>query len=395
MVLYINLNLQMEASVKREFAKKPTTVRVSLQRPESETSASNRQKTMTYAMDIKEQFSLADYQKVKNAGFFPVCSLQNTYHGLVLKDLNKREFALCLLDAGDTDFPAAVGLELLAGDYLSSSDIDSAQPNILLEASVARQLFGDYKEALGQMVMVNTSQLWHQVPGFTEESLYTVVGVFTDSFDPRFTDSFNRHLAVIPYTCLPGDRQQVSGQPFVVHLPVGTDIVEAQGVLEDLFPGREGYFNLTPIGFSFEDHLANVRSSTFLWGVFAFVALLVSSISIFSITTVNIVEKSREMGLQRALGRTKLGTIGHTLFVSILYVLPGWLIGLIFGYYAQLLIFTGTRAFIFLPYPMDPHLLKTTIYISLAISLVTGIIFGIYPAWQAAKMAPVDLLKDD
>ncbi len=387
-VACINLDLQMSSALRAKYEGKPISVNVSLARPEE----MHEDVSLVSPSGGKQgNFSIDDYNRVKEADIFPYCSLNISYYNTLLRTADKT-YAIFFLYGGDVDLPYMAELKLLAGNFFSSTDIQSGRASILIEGSFARELFGSYEEAVGQSVNIDMRQ-----PGYrmepTKENTYTVAGVFGNPKDYMF--SFQDYYAIVPYTHPPDQQKILSGHPFVIQLPAGTNIAEAQNELESLFMGLDGYFNLKHTTVALEDELAIVRNFSALYGSFAAIVLLVSSVSILSTNMVNIAERGMEIGLRRALGATKSNIIIQILLESAVYSFLGGLLGFIIGYYAQIIFFTGPNAIIGLPYPVKPNFTGPAVFTSLIITLFIGVVFGLYPAWQAANISPVEFLKDE
>lgn len=125
---------------------------------------------------------------------------------------------------------------------------------------------------------------------------------------------------------------------------------------------------------------------TTLLGLIASISLVVGGIGIMNIMLVTVTERTREIGLRKAVGATPDRILGQFLIESIILSLLGGIIGIILGWLVALL---GTTLIdgLYLTVDIDAIVIATTV------STGVGIIFGIWPARQAARMNPIDALR--
>ena len=138
-----------------------------------------------------------------------------------------------------------------------------------------------------------------------------------------------------------------------------------------------------------------LKTITLFLGAFAFIAVLVSAIGILSIMLVSVVERTREIGLRQALGASKRIIVGQILNESLVFSAAGSVLGLIAAYFtAPALISTILEEAIYTSLSDVGGLHPHAAALALLVAVVMGQLFGLYPAWQAAKMAPVDALRE-
>ena len=117
----------------------------------------------------------------------------------------------------------------------------------------------------------------------------------------------------------------------------------------------------------------------------AAISLLVGGIGIMNIMLVTVVERTREIGLRKALGATKKAIVSQFLIESTILSAAGGIIGMALG---MLISFGVTRA-INLPFVLDP----LSIMLAIGVSCGIGILFGWYPARLAANKQPIEALR--
>jgi len=137
--------------------------------------------------------------------------------------------------------------------------------------------------------------------------------------------------------------------------------------------------------------------------VIAGISLLVGGIGIMNIMLATVTERTREIGVRRALGATRQHIVDQFLIETVVLTASGGLLGVLFGMLCGPL-FRGLRELVtmmspgFLPpvvYTLEPRIAFWSVALSLFISLGVGLVFGVYPARQAARMDPIEALRHE
>ncbi|OHA19437.1 MAG: hypothetical protein A2836_03850 [Candidatus Taylorbacteria bacterium RIFCSPHIGHO2_01_FULL_45_63] len=138
--------------------------------------------------------------------------------------------------------------------------------------------------------------------------------------------------------------------------------------------------------------LGNITTiMTIFLGAIASISLIVGGIGIMNIMLVSVVERTKEIGLRKALGATNRDILIQFLFESIMLTFVGGVVGILFGallvslVYVILVKIVATTWFFALPF--------SAVVSAVLVSSVTGIVFGLYPARQAARKNPIDALR--
>lgn len=124
--------------------------------------------------------------------------------------------------------------------------------------------------------------------------------------------------------------------------------------------------------------------------VMAAIALLVGGIGILNIMLVTVAERTREIGLRKAVGATKKAVLLQFLYESSVLTLIGGILGIIAGTGIS---FAISRLMVYLGYEWDFVISPMSVLLAVGISAGTGIIFGLYPAYKASKLDPIDALR--
>jgi len=135
------------------------------------------------------------------------------------------------------------------------------------------------------------------------------------------------------------------------------------------------------------DQLSEVSNyMTILLGAIAGISLLVGGIGVMNIMLVSVIERTREIGVRKALGAKERDIWGQFLIEAVFLTLAGGLIGVGIGWGASILV---------------SNLLTTTvvtpdiIILAVSVSIGIGVFFGFYPAWQASRLNPIEALRHE
>ncbi len=272
-------------------------------------------------------------------------------------------------------FLAAGGLEMAAGDFLTVMD-DSAKDRVcVLGASSAKELFGSADDATGGTIYI-------------EDRRYTVSGVLKTS--QTVTASVSPDTSIlIPYET---GIKYVTGTEIS---PVITVIARDVNVLEDVIKSvkavlKETYPNAS---FVFEDSGSKMeaarssnRTLTLLLSAMAAIVFFVGGIGIMNVLFVSVKERTNEIGILKAIGTPRSNILLEFLTESAAISLIGGMLGV--GVSFALLPVAG-----WLEIRVETGIVPCLI--ALGFAVLTGTVFGIYPAWKASRLEPVDALNAD
>ena len=115
------------------------------------------------------------------------------------------------------------------------------------------------------------------------------------------------------------------------------------------------------------------------------VALMVGGVGVIAIMMIAVTERTREIGIRKALGATQREILFQFLFESVTVTLIGGMIGMIIGAGFALLVGAFT--------PLDARIPLGGVIAALGMATVAGVLFGLWPAWRAARMDPVEALR--
>ena len=272
------------------------------------------------------------------------------------------------------------GLKLLLGRFLKASDVDNHTDVCVINEAAAEKLVG-YTDCLN--VEISLSGRKFRVVGVLEDDEDSLTAVFG-------ADSL---VAYIPYTTLLRLPSTVSSTitSFSVSAAEGSDLAAAESamrkLLMDRFDEDEDAFTLSSRNIM-EDAMNNVTSIlTVLLGGIAAISLIVGGIGIMNIMLVTVTERTREIGIRKAIGAGRGAILLQFLLESVVLCMLGCAIG-VFASWAVLQVISIVVSSLGIVFSLEWNVVAIAIGFCFAI----GVIFGLYPANKAAKMAPIDAL---
>jgi len=117
----------------------------------------------------------------------------------------------------------------------------------------------------------------------------------------------------------------------------------------------------------------------------SFVALMIGGIGVMNIMLVSVTERTKEIGIRKAVGATKMNIMSQFLIEAVVLTAIGGLAGLIVGELASLLMNKYS--------PLPAYVPLWAIAMGVGISALVGIVFGLWPAWKAARLDPIEALR--
>lgn len=272
------------------------------------------------------------------------------------------------------------GLKLLLGRFLKASDVDNHTDVCVINEAAAEKLVG-YTDCLD--VEISLSGRKFRVVGVLEDDEDSLTAVFG-------ADSL---VAYIPYTTLLRLSSTVSSTitSFSVSAAEGSDMATAESAMRELLMDRfdedEDAFTLSSRNIM-EDAMNNVTSIlTVLLGGIAAISLIVGGIGIMNIMLVTVTERTREIGIRKAIGAGRGAILLQFLLESVVLCMLGCAIG-VFASWAVLQVVSIVVSSLGMVFSLEWNVVAIAIGFCFAI----GVIFGLYPANKAAKMAPIDAL---
>ena len=271
-------------------------------------------------------------------------------------------------------------LQLSMGRWLKQSDLDNHTYVCVLNQTAAEELVG-YADCVGQAVTLNQTK-------------YTIVGVLADdenSLTSLLTSG--TMIAYLPYTSLVRLSGTVSPEvsTFYVSAPQGGTLDQAETAVTNLLmeycEEDEDAFEVSSQD-SLESALSSVTSMmTVMLGGIAGISLVVGGIGIMNIMLVTVTERTREIGIRKAIGASRGTILTQFLMEAVVLCMMGCCLGIFLSWAILQIVNTVVASL-----DMAFHLNLGVVLISVGFCFVIGLVFGLYPANKAAKMKPIDAL---
>ncbi len=272
-------------------------------------------------------------------------------------------------------YQEASGTTIIDGRFFSQEESDGGRPVACIGANVAETLFPN-TDPIGQTIKVG---------GYP----YRVLAVFEKQggLFGQFTSDNRIYVPINSFESQFGTHRDVT---LNVRIAKNADIEDAREELRGIMrklrrlnPGQEDDFNIN------QSELLTTAFAT-ITGVIAGVGFFITGLSLFvggigimNIMFVSVTERTREIGIRKALGAPKRSILFQFLVEAAVICLIGGLIGLVISYVLSLIVNQ------IIPTAMP----VSVVFIALLVSLLVGVISGFLPAFRAAKMDPVDALR--
>lgn len=282
----------------------------------------------------------------------------------------------CGIDSGADQ---VISLQLLHGRMLSSQDVAAQTSVCVVDEALA-------KEAFGRTNVVGQNLTLYYEDGTLET---TVVGVSaTGSSLLQNVTSLIPYMVYVPYTTQQSVTGVYSFDQIAVRLREGQEATVAEAaILRALERTGEEYGDLNTEDLATQrarlDSMANILSLilTAIGGV----SLLVSGFGILTVMLSSVNERTREIGIKKAIGATRVRIMAEFLAGAFLMSFCGALVGFLVGCGV-----IGVGCMLFGFSPVFPIIRLLAVF---ALTLVLGTAFGAYPAYQAASLRPVEALR--
>jgi putative ABC transport system permease protein len=271
----------------------------------------------------------------------------------------------------------ATASSVAQGIGFTQNDYDTSRRVIVLGAELAQTLFGT-DDPVGQQVIVGTTP-------------YLVNGVLAAKDDSGMTSTNN--VAVMPLTRL---ERSLAGygalSTITLTATTSEDVTEAQTEATIILSEQLGVSSSddAPFTISAQSQLLSAQSSatdtfTSMLAAVAALSLVVGGIGVTNIMLVTVTERTREIGIRKALGARRGTILTQFLIEATLLSLLGGALGVGAAYLGSRFTIMG----------VTPQIVPSTVLLALAVSVAIGVIFGGYPALRASRMRPVDALRHD
>ena len=271
------------------------------------------------------------------------------------------------------------GLQLSMGRFLNRADVESNTRVCVLNYAAATKLVG-YVDCIDEELSLNGMK-------------YTVIGVLSENENLMTSMAGNSYVAYIPYTSLMRLSTTVSDAvtSFVVSPAVGSTVEQAEEAMDNIlyerFQEDEDAYSISSMNVM-EDAMSSITSIlSILLGGIAGISLIVGGIGIMNIMLVTVTERTREIGIRKAIGANRGTILRQFLMEAVVLCMMGCAIGIFLSW-----TILRVAAVVVSSLSMRFSLNGTVVLIAVLFCFLIGVVFGLYPANKAAKMKPIDAL---
>ena len=272
------------------------------------------------------------------------------------------------------------GLQLSMGRWLKQTDVDNHSYVCVINETAAEELIG-YVDCVGEAISINSVK-------------FTVAGVLSDDEDSlTAVFSSGSMVAYVPHTTLVRLSTTVVPEisTFYVSAEDGSTVEMAETamtrLLMDRFEEDEDAFEVSSQNI-LEETMSSITSVlTILLGGIAAISLIVGGIGIMNIMLVTVTERTREIGIRKAIGASRGTILLQFLMEAVVLCMLGCCLGIFLSWSILQIVNTVVASL-----DMTFRLNGGVVVIAVVFCFLIGVVFGLYPANKAAKMKPIDAL---
>ena len=272
-----------------------------------------------------------------------------------------------------SNYEAISNLSLSVGEFITDTDEESKEKVCVLGYSVAEEIFGSAIDAYGSIIYIDDR-------AYVVNGVLSQMGTVASGISPD-------EAIYVPYSTGVKYITGTDVSPTITVLADDVNAVDAvitdvTAVLAETYPNTE--FTYTDAGSKMEAASASNEILTMLLIAMATIVFLVGGIGIMNVLFVSVKERTNEIGILKAIGCSKKNILFEFLLEASAISLLGGVIGAVVSLVITPLVeYLGVRV----------ELSVSAFVIAIVFAVLTGTIFGFYPAWKASKLVPVEALN--
>jgi len=361
-VLLIALGLGLKAYIKQQFESLGTNVLYAMPGT-MDTMMRGGQSSSTIKLDDKDVRALKKVRDV--TAVVPFYEKVSRVQGTI--DTKVFEFA-----ASTEEVFTIMSLEIEYGNLFTKTDVEKGSKKIVIGPKVAEKIFGSAQQALSKTAKI-------------DGQAYKVIGVVKAKGGGGLgAPSVDEHI-YMPHTAAWAFNP--SKKYMMIYIKAADETVIAS-VKDDALKTLLKRYEKDEVSIIEQTEILNTINSIFnilntvLIGIAA-ISLVVGGVGIMNIMYVSVVERIREIGIRRAIGAKKADILWQFLSEAVLLSAIGGILGLFIAFLGVLILRTFFPAYIN----------ASTVFIALGVSSGVGILFGVFPAKQAADLSPIEAIR--
>jgi len=297
----------------------------------------------------------------------------------------KNRSVACAIVGTTPEYSQVLNFDVVKGSFLTYYDLQEKRKVCVLGGGVARELF-KFEEPVGEKIKIG--DIW-----------FTVIGVMEDKDMPagKTRSIKTRNLNMDVYIPITASFKRFIVDPFASEIDqitakvIDTEkITEAANIIRNIMIRRHN--NIPDFQIIIPEALLRQSQKTqqifnIVMGAIAGISLLVGGIGIMNIMLATILERTREIGVRRAVGATRKDILGQFIIEAIVISFTGGIIGIFLGYgMTRIIAFYAKWSTIVNLY---------VVLLAFTVSVGVGLIFGVFPAKKAAELDPIDSLRHE
>ena len=275
------------------------------------------------------------------------------------------------------DYLAIKDYDLVQGRNIQYSDITSRQKVCVIGYYVASELYGSPEKAIDETIKIG---------GYA----YRVVGVVERQEEDDLEDGGTDDFVWLPYSCAVKMARNANINNYTFTIMDLTTASEATALIENFLYETfkdDDLYNVTAMSEMLDSLNSMIAMVSAGLGSIAGISLLVAGVGVMNIMLVSVTERTREIGIRKALGARKSVILQQFVIEAAVQSAMGGIIGIIIGSIATTTVgkLAGLNA---TPTPM-------AVIVSFSVSVAIGLFFGYMPARRAASLNPIDALRSE
>lgn len=339
------------------------------------TSVITLQANRRVSLTTSEKLNISDVEALKLKfeneilDIVPQISISST----VMEDVD--DTSLTLTSSGD-QLSSVESVNMLYGREFTFEDLEKMKNNIIIDSELAEEIYGSSDLALGQQLFLNS------------QYSYKIVGIYEKE---ESNSGFSTAKGYVPYTTLQKNYNAgVTFNSIKIALESDVDPSDFGDKAVSYIGAKKGNAEDNKYTtFSLEEQIEMISSVmgslTLLISAIAAISLIVGGIGVMNIMLVSVTERTREIGIRKALGAKYNSILMQFLIESVVVSGLGGIIGTIMGVLLSKV--AGNLMSLETSIDMNAVILATLF------SATIGIVFGVYPASKAAKLDPIEALR--